>query len=201
MKNGRRHSLARIPLRWMIRECFNLGTGIIFDAHMLHHEIGLDVDMHEERLAIESICQPPHAPLEVTGNLEGPDPSELKGFSLLQIPCAVISAIYSPFYWVWGEVSPSPPKSTSTPEGPLPISEGEAKEQLNDAVCQIFDQYEKHWYWRAIDRMRRKSPHFPACISGNEPIPRPKLPQKDTSLRWTVRTIPGPTNPCEYPPR
>ena len=41
--NDERHSLARIPLRWMIRECFNAGTGIIFDAHMLKH-VGLDID-------------------------------------------------------------------------------------------------------------------------------------------------------------
>jgi len=42
--NGERHSLARIPLRWMIRECFKVNTGIIFDAHMLLHEVGLDID-------------------------------------------------------------------------------------------------------------------------------------------------------------
>ena len=213
VKNGRRHSLARIPLRWMIRECFNLGTGIIFDAHMLKHEIGLDINAKyearpandikdreepvidtkdEEGLTIEPISKPPQAPLEVTCHLDAPDPPE-KGFSLLQIPRVVISAIYSPF-------NPNPFKSTSTPDPPPPRSKGEATEQLNDAICPIFDEYEKHWYWKAIDRMRRKSPHFPACISGNEPIPRPKLPQKDTALRWTVRTIPGPTNPCESPP-
>ncbi|KAF7347954.1 hypothetical protein MSAN_01747500 [Mycena sanguinolenta] len=36
-----RHSLARIPLRWMIRECFKANTGIIFDAQQLQ-ELGLD---------------------------------------------------------------------------------------------------------------------------------------------------------------
>ena len=28
----------------MIRECFKVNTGIIFDAHMLQHEVGLDID-------------------------------------------------------------------------------------------------------------------------------------------------------------
>ncbi|KAI0756454.1 hypothetical protein C8Q80DRAFT_1128679 [Daedaleopsis nitida] len=36
-----KHSLARIPLRWMIRECFRTNTGIRFHAELLK-EIGLD---------------------------------------------------------------------------------------------------------------------------------------------------------------
>ena len=43
MPNDPDHSLARIPLRWMIRECFKAKTGIIFDAHMLKYETGLSI--------------------------------------------------------------------------------------------------------------------------------------------------------------
>ncbi|KAJ7483420.1 hypothetical protein FB451DRAFT_1393527 [Mycena latifolia] len=39
--NDTRHSLARIPLRWMIRECFKAGTGMIFDTQRLK-TLGLD---------------------------------------------------------------------------------------------------------------------------------------------------------------
>ncbi|KAF7289945.1 hypothetical protein MIND_01369700 [Mycena indigotica] len=39
--NNTRNSLARIPLRWMIRECFKAETGIIFNAERLV-ELGLD---------------------------------------------------------------------------------------------------------------------------------------------------------------
>ncbi|KAI0319544.1 hypothetical protein OF83DRAFT_772062 [Amylostereum chailletii] len=39
--NGTRHSLARIPLRWMIRQCFLAGTGILFHRDAFA-EIGLD---------------------------------------------------------------------------------------------------------------------------------------------------------------
>ncbi|KAG6873169.1 hypothetical protein C0995_002018 [Termitomyces sp. Mi166 len=39
--NGTPHSLARIPLRWMIRECFKAGTGIIFGLEDLRR-VGLD---------------------------------------------------------------------------------------------------------------------------------------------------------------
>lgn len=41
--NGTPHSLARIPLRWMIRECFKCETGIIFQVEMLR-KLGMDVD-------------------------------------------------------------------------------------------------------------------------------------------------------------
>ncbi|KAK7062837.1 hypothetical protein VNI00_000332 [Paramarasmius palmivorus] len=41
VKNNTRHSLARISLRWMIRECFKTNTGIMFDSYRLR-DIGLD---------------------------------------------------------------------------------------------------------------------------------------------------------------
>jgi len=41
VKNGTRHALSRIPLRWMIRECFLTQTGIMFKADALR-EAGLD---------------------------------------------------------------------------------------------------------------------------------------------------------------
>jgi hypothetical protein len=44
VKNNTRNSLARIPLRWMIRECFRTNIGIIFDKDMLKSHIGLDAD-------------------------------------------------------------------------------------------------------------------------------------------------------------
>ncbi|KAK0445919.1 hypothetical protein EV421DRAFT_1734551 [Armillaria borealis] len=41
VKDSTRYSLSRIPLRWMIRECFKAETGIMFDSERLR-EIGLD---------------------------------------------------------------------------------------------------------------------------------------------------------------
>lgn len=43
VKNETPHSLARISLRWMIRECFKTNSGIMFDADRLRG-IGLDPD-------------------------------------------------------------------------------------------------------------------------------------------------------------
>ncbi|KAK0221275.1 hypothetical protein IW262DRAFT_1296008 [Armillaria fumosa] len=41
VQNSTRYSLSRIPLRWMVRECFKAKTGIMFDADHLRL-IGLD---------------------------------------------------------------------------------------------------------------------------------------------------------------
>ncbi|KAF9464083.1 hypothetical protein BDZ94DRAFT_1257527 [Collybia nuda] len=41
VSNKTRNSLARIPLRWMVRECFRKNSGIMFHAHRLR-DIGLD---------------------------------------------------------------------------------------------------------------------------------------------------------------
>jgi len=41
VENGTPNSLARIPLRWMIRECFATNSGILFDSRALWN-IGLD---------------------------------------------------------------------------------------------------------------------------------------------------------------
>ncbi|CAK5266860.1 unnamed protein product [Mycena citricolor] len=43
VSNDTRHSLARIPLRWMIRECFRTNSGIMFDVEGLR-QLGLDPD-------------------------------------------------------------------------------------------------------------------------------------------------------------
>ncbi|KAK5746365.1 hypothetical protein LTR17_000745 [Elasticomyces elasticus] len=42
VKNEERHKLAQIPLRWMLRQCFECNTGIIFKVHRLAEE-GIDV--------------------------------------------------------------------------------------------------------------------------------------------------------------
>ncbi|KAF4596087.1 hypothetical protein EYR38_007461 [Pleurotus pulmonarius] len=60
--NDTQHSLARIPLRWMIRECFKTHTGIMFDCEGLQ-ALGLDPGM----LYPEVLPRPPMPP--VTGTL------------------------------------------------------------------------------------------------------------------------------------
>jgi hypothetical protein len=46
--NNERNSLARISLRWMIRECFECNTGIVFDAKLLERNLGMNIKYDEE---------------------------------------------------------------------------------------------------------------------------------------------------------
>lgn len=130
----------------MIRECFKTNSGIIFDAHMLKHEVGLDID---------SIFHAPEALSPATLHLAGPDAAELKGFSFRNIPIAIITAAGAPFRWTWGKLSGlrirSSPRVVFTLEQERFVSEGEAKEELDDALSPIYDQLKKHTYWKIME--------------------------------------------------
>jgi hypothetical protein len=113
----------------MIRECFKVNAGIIFDAHMLKHEVGLDID---------SISAAPK-PLS---------PS---------VPGAIISALCSPFRWIWGEL-PRRHSHRSPIEQKMFVSEGEAQEEFDDAVCPVYDELDKHTYWKVVEWIPCKLP-------------------------------------------
>jgi hypothetical protein len=146
VQNGQRHSLARIPLRWMIRECFIVESGIIFDAHMLKHEVGLDID---------SIFKAPNPLSPETHSLVKPGSGEIKGFSFIRIPLAVLSGLSSPFRWGWGKMKRlrlhKAPKPTFSLELPRFKYEGEPQEELADAISPIYDQLDLHWYWKVME--------------------------------------------------
>jgi hypothetical protein len=57
--NETRHMLSRIPLRWMIRQCFECDTGICFDTAMLY-EMGMDV--HTLWPVVKPASKPPTGP-------------------------------------------------------------------------------------------------------------------------------------------
>ncbi|TFK56427.1 hypothetical protein OE88DRAFT_1669809 [Heliocybe sulcata] len=58
VSNDTRHSLARIPLRWMIRQCFLARTGIMFHGKLLK-QIGLDPD------SLHPIVKPRPSPINM----------------------------------------------------------------------------------------------------------------------------------------
>jgi len=144
--NGERNSLARIPLRWMIRECFRVNTGIIFDAHMLKNEVGFDVD---------SISKAPPQLSSETRHLKSPD---AEPGILRQIPAAIASALYSPYGWVRDKLSSESPKTKSPPVEPRARFKNESQEELEDALSPIYDQLEKHAYWKAMEWIPCKLP-------------------------------------------
>ena len=140
----------------MIRECFKLNIGIIFDAHMLKHEVGLDID---------SIFEAPKALRPATLHLAGPDANELQGFSFRNVPVAIISTLGAPFRWIWGKLSHlrlhKAPKVVFSLEQARFISEGEAREELDDALSPVYDQLKKHTYWKIMEWIPCKLPRFP----------------------------------------
>ena len=140
----------------MIRECFKVNVGIIFDAHMLKHEVGLDIN---------SIFEAPKPLSPATLRLAGPDGAELKGFSFRNVPVAIISALGSPFRWIWGKLShlrrQSSPKVVFTLEQERFIYEGEAQEELNDALSPVYDQLKKHTYWKVMEWIPCELPSRP----------------------------------------
>ncbi|KAF9651414.1 hypothetical protein BDM02DRAFT_3091324 [Thelephora ganbajun] len=146
VKNGERHSLARITLRWMIRECFKTDTGIIFDAHMLRHEVGLDID---------SILKAPQPLFPSTLHLRRPTGAELEGFSLRHIPTVIVHWLVSPFRWIWVSLSQLRVQDSSqflrSLEQRRPISKGEPLEELNDALSPIVDQIKMHPGWNIVE--------------------------------------------------
>ncbi|KAG2353991.1 hypothetical protein BDR07DRAFT_1342129 [Suillus spraguei] len=66
--NGTRNSLARIPLRWMIREIFKLDVGILFHRHMFT-KIGMD----PETLKPSVVKQPRPPPIYQSPKASSPD--------------------------------------------------------------------------------------------------------------------------------
>ncbi|KAE9961203.1 hypothetical protein BLS_003231 [Venturia inaequalis] len=59
--NERRHMLSRIPLRWMLRQCFECNTGILFDVAALAEQ-GLDIH------TLYPVYQPPTQPTAIPLN-------------------------------------------------------------------------------------------------------------------------------------
>jgi hypothetical protein len=71
--NSERHMLSRIPLRWMIRQCFECETGILFHTAALA-EIGLDIGN------VWPVYQTPERPVV------GPSPTMLERHKKGQLP-------------------------------------------------------------------------------------------------------------------
>ena len=134
MENGTRHSLARITLRWMVRECFKTNTGIVFDAHMLKHEIGLDID---------SVLK---APTPLSSPPPSPCPSSLPSEKAPSESPTSLTSRYRPLSWFKGK--PSRDNATTDPRPPY---KGEYQEEVDDAVSPIYDQLNMHWYWKAME--------------------------------------------------
>ena len=153
----------------MIRESFRVETGIIFDAHMLRHDAGLD--MNKEDIGPDDPAPNPCLPSGKHSALDPPTGARIEGFSFRHIPHAVYSGLKSgltfPFQWVGGVVRSLRTREPSEPPHIPPKrrrhSEEEATEELKDVLSPIYDPMELQSWWKLFE-------YFPCKFS---PITRP----------------------------
>ena len=123
MPNSECFALAHIPLWWMIRECLNANTRIIFDSHMLKYKLGMDV---EESGPTQKA---PPLPPSTTQHLARP-----------KEPKAMGDYVQDMLKWWKG------PDKRRIPCGPGRTFKGQPQEELDDVVSLIYDQLNRvHW--------------------------------------------------------
>lgn len=189
--NGTRNSLARIPLRWMIRECFKSRTGIIFDAQYLKDICGLDAaTLGDEK-------RPPRLSPDSTQTIatSGSGGFAIVGFlrflgSVIAIPLQFLwNVVSAPFKYAWAMIrysklfgnkntkESSPPLAPAPPPAPLaPVKPfvSEEVEELDDAMCAKYDQLELRWGWwileywptKHINQKGKRDNYFVRCNMG-----------------------------------
>ncbi|KIK76154.1 hypothetical protein PAXRUDRAFT_170739 [Paxillus rubicundulus Ve08.2h10] len=125
--NGTRNSLARIPLRWMIRQCFKTGTGILFHRSMFK-QIGMD----PASLYPHVLDRPP--PI-----YQSPPPPSEPGS-----PDSATRLIIPP-----PQVIQNDPTIVVYSDGGTFVSEED--EDLADALCPAYDQLKLAPYWWILE--------------------------------------------------
>ncbi|KAH8120082.1 hypothetical protein DFH11DRAFT_1558243 [Phellopilus nigrolimitatus] len=181
VRNGTRNALARIPLRWMIRECFRTETGVIFDKDLLKANIGLDADT----LYPVVLQRPSRKPAPIGAKIEQMEAQGLgiASFfsvigSLLAIPIKFVFGVVTwPFHhfwllikftkaakWVRKLFARKPAIKAGT--DPAAVAESlfltatsvrtsdfksEEDEELADALSAEYDQLAARWFWWIIE--------------------------------------------------
>ena len=112
----------------MIRECFKTKTGIIFDAHMLKYELGLNLGPSPTFKALEEQSLP--LTCQLAKNPE--DPSWLS----------------STYQQIQKALSSLPDQES---EKPIKVIGSESEEEFNDALSLIYDQLEAGSHWRVME--------------------------------------------------
>lgn len=137
VSNKTRNSLARIPLRWMIRECFKAGTGIMFDCEGLR-QLGLDP------LTLYPFVTPRPTPIPVDNAVirERPQMSP----SWIQRSLSFLRNLLLPRSVV--DIVPAPVNATADEAIPVGTEE---EEDLKDALSPMYDQLELQPAWWILE--------------------------------------------------
>lgn len=164
MPNDTRHNLARIPLRWMIRQCFLANTGIRFHTQLLPN-VGLDP---ASLYPVVAERPPALTPADIVSDeeyarLQADAAAQAATSSTLSVPTATSSALAAPSMLhnrqdstrtLVDESPAATPAKESAPSLPLTLRKttqtrlttlptgalSEEEEDLADLLCPIYDQ-------------------------------------------------------------
>ncbi|KAK0202259.1 hypothetical protein DFS33DRAFT_1353759 [Desarmillaria ectypa] len=143
VRNSTRYSLSRIPLRWMIRECFKAETGIMFDSERLR-EIGLDP------ATLYPFITPRPPALSVESAMIPMGPTKM---SLLEKFLSTFRHHPVPVLHDSDECQTLVPEARSVSmedEGCPPIGT-EEEEEIRDALSPIYDQLKRSKSWWILE--------------------------------------------------
>jgi len=170
VKNGTRHALANIPLRWMVRECFKTNSGILFNSKALR-EIGMD---------------PSHIYPEVRPRPAALEPVEIS----YQIPSR--SSLHKRIgESLTGLFRPSS-KRRPTPRASDDIIreiKSEEYEDLHDSLSPVYDQLQLRRTWWILEYLPTKL-HFKHLLKLHRGRPRRMHADERCEFKFhrTVRT-------------
>jgi hypothetical protein len=171
--NNERHMLSRIPLRWMIRQCFECETGILFTTAMLA-ENGLDIR------SVWPLYQTPKKPVV------GPSPRMLELYNKGQVPGLEKRSA------ALGLESPFISKMSGNEE--IEILPEQVEDHFDALAC-INDQLvqARGWWilevWPVTIRVLRKAKEgrkWKKVVGMNLGMHRP-IRDVEPSMHWTVR--------------
>jgi uncharacterized protein (DUF2235 family) len=126
--NGVKPCLARIPFRWMIRECFKTNSGIIFHTEELR-KVGLD----PATLYPVVRPRPPAIPI---------NPTSLKPHELIQdIPKSSSTS----------KQAVDDNNNNNTPNPAEVVHSSEEEEDLRDSLAPLYDELKLGWTWWILE--------------------------------------------------
>ncbi|KAJ6519196.1 hypothetical protein C8R45DRAFT_807649, partial [Mycena sanguinolenta] len=179
VRNHTRHSLARIPRRWMIRECFKADTGIMFNAQRLQW-LGLD----PSSLYPFVLPRPPPLPVWSADKIETIPPR--KGW-LRRVFCS--NGKKDDCYF---------PMSSELKSTPVekPAHGTEEEEDLRDALQPIHDQLALNPFWWILEliplifRYQKRNNQWVTEFRANMGRPRviPRRAQTNIMVHRSVKT-------------
>ncbi|KDQ11570.1 hypothetical protein BOTBODRAFT_177182 [Botryobasidium botryosum FD-172 SS1] len=175
VKNNERHALARIPLRWMIQECFRCNTGILFESDKIE-DIGLPAEslwptvIHPSELEIEELygTNHRHSPSlpttpQTPSNIPLPPVSPNHASEAIMVEPGADAMPHRPPLESTSGTSATltgklkaPHSSHSGPGSASTLANPDAQFnyatlEREDALSPIYDQLSRNWWWWILE--------------------------------------------------